>query len=65
MPEKPNQPSDELANPSRGVQVSAEQEMLSETDQADLETTLHGMNIPVEDENEEDSKKDSALGSRD
>lgn len=58
MPENRNQSLNKDAEQTRGVRVSAEQEMLSETDQADLDTTLHGMNIPLEDESEQE---DSSL----
>lgn len=38
----------------QGVRVSAEQEMLSDTDQADLDTALYSMDIPIKDEDDEE-----------
>ncbi|HEY9736547.1 MAG TPA: hypothetical protein V6D06_09700 [Trichocoleus sp.] len=63
MPDQSNRSLDDAANQSRGVRVSAEQEMLSSTDQADLDTALHGMNIPLEEEGEDEefsTSQDSA-----
>ncbi|HEY9879072.1 MAG TPA: hypothetical protein V6D29_11480 [Leptolyngbyaceae cyanobacterium] len=45
------------ATKEHGVRVSAEQEMLSDTDQADLDTALYSMDIPIEDEDDEDDEE--------
>ncbi|HEY9761766.1 MAG TPA: hypothetical protein V6D07_04535 [Trichocoleus sp.] len=49
------------ATGEEGVRVSAEQEMLSDTDQADLDTVMHNMDIPIEDEGDEDDEDDEEI----
>ncbi|MBD2260096.1 hypothetical protein [Pseudanabaena sp. FACHB-2040] len=56
MPEQSEQQSNSSSESERGVRVSAEQEMLSSTDQVDLDTTMSSMNIPIENEDSLDSE---------
>lgn len=54
--QQPDPSSNPPENQEQSVLISAEQEMLSDTDQVDLETALHGMNIPIADEGNPDEE---------
>lgn len=59
MPESNRQAGS--ATGEEGVRVSPEQEMLSDTDQADLDTVMYSMDIPIEDGDDESDEDDEEV----